>query len=480
MSGSSSGFNGWLESRKIENRVDDALRGMDDGELYMQSTQSESLSFSDGRLRGSSFSMSEGFGLRAVCGERVCFAHSDEFSEDAIDRAASTVKIARNGGEGKWDVSPEREAQLIYTDENPIGAVSVDDKIRLLQSVDAFARGKDARVKQVSVSMQNAWSTFEVLRPGGERFSDTRPIVSFTVNVIMSENGRMESGTWAGGGRFGFERYLDEAVWQDFVIRALRHAEVNLQSKPAPAGKMTVVLGAGWPGVMLHEAVGHGLEGDAVVKGQSCYAGRMGEQVAATGVTIVDKGNIKDRRGSLTIDDEGTPTKENVLIENGILVGLMHDRLSARKMGVKPTGNGRRQSYAHEILPRMTNTFMLSGGHDPDEIIASVDDGIYAVSFGGGQVNTTSGDFVFACTEAYRVRKGRVEEPIKGATLIGNGPEAMRNVTMVGNNLELDNGIGKCGKAGQDIPVGVGQPTIRMEDITVGGTDPTRPLATIT
>lgn len=462
-------FNGWPESDSVRSMIDDALRDADDGELYLQGAQSESLQFVDGRLKSSSFNTGEGFGLRTVCGEQVGYGHSNEFSEAALARAAEAASIAKRGGSGTWDVSPERTNQKLYTDENPIDLIPFEVKAKLLEDVNNYARSKDPRVVQVSATISAAWSKVEILRPGGERYRDTRPMVQFRVQIVMAEGDRQETGM-SGGGRFSFERYLDETVWQAEVDEAVRMAGVNLTSQPAPAGVMDVVLGPGWPGVMLHEAVGHGLEGDAIRKGTSAFSGLLGEQVAAKGVTVVDNGTISEVRGSLTTDDEGTPTGETVLIEDGILKAFMQDRQNARLMGGQSTGNGRRESYAHLPMPRMTNTYMENGEHDPAEILASVEDGIYAVNFGGGQVDITSGNFVFSCTEAYRVRNGRQEEAIKGATLIGNGPEAMRRVTMIGNDLALDPGVGVCGKAGQSVPVCVGQPTLRMNEITIGGT----------
>lgn len=463
-------FNGWLESAKIQRHLDDVLKGMDDGELYLESTQSEFLEFSDQKLKSAKIQTREGFGLRTVSGELVGFSHSNDLDEAAFGRAVDAVKLAKSGKGGSWDVSPERTNRHLYTDGNPYDSIAVAAKIEILKAVDAYARNQDARVQQVTVNMTGQQSVVEIMRPGGERYGDVRPMVNFRVSVMMAENGRMETGMSAAGGRFHLDRLLSEEDWKKHADEAIRKAAVNLKSKKAPAGKMPIVLASGWPGVMIHEAVGHGLEGDAVHKNQSIYAGHVGEQVAAKGVTIVDNGTIKERRGSLTIDDEGTTSGENVLIEDGILKGFMHDRLSARLMGVTPTGNGRRESYAHQVMPRMTNTYMTGGTHDDAEILASIEDGIYAADLGGGQVNITSGDFVFECTEAYRVRNGKIEEPVKGATIIGNGPEAMKNVTMVGKDSELDPGMGVCGKSGQSVPVGVGQPMVRIEDVTIGGT----------
>lgn len=460
----------WGKSPSVARVLDDTLHRMDDGELYLQSFQFDSLALSDGRLSSANFATGVGFGLRAVKNDLAGFAHSNDLDESALRLAADAVSIAGGHGGGAWDVSPPRATRVLYSDENPIDLVPFESKIRLLNAVDAYARSADARVTQVSANISASWEAIEILRPGEERYSDVRPLVRFGVSVVLEEGGRLESGRYSAGGRYSAERFLDQSVWKKHVDNAVRQASINLHSVPAPAGKMTVVLGAGWPGVMLHEAVGHGLEGDAIRKGQSAYSGLLGEQVAARGVTVVDDGTMDQRRGSLTLDDEGTPTQSTVLIEDGVLRGFMHDRLSARLMGCSSTGNGRRQSYAHVCMPRMTNTYMRNGSHDPGEILASVKDGLYAVDFDGGQVDISSGNFVFSCTEAYRVRGGKVEEAVKGATLIGNGPQVMRQVSMVGNDLALDEGIATCGKNGQDVPVGVGQPTLRMDDVTVGGT----------
>lgn len=465
------GFEGWSDREAISRKLDSALSDADDGELYIQQSQSESLSFMDGRLNASSFNTDQGFGLRTVCGDQIGYGHSNEFSEAAFDRAVEAASIAKKGQSGNWDVSPDRTNRQLYRQDNPIDTVPFATKVKLLEQVNAYARGKDPRVVQVMAGMNASWSGIEIVRPGGERYRDIRPMAQFRVQVVMAENGRSESGMSGDGGRFGFNRYLNEDVWQAQVDEAIRMAVVNLGSKPAPAGVMDIVLGAGWPGVMLHEAVGHGLEGDAIRKGMSAYSGKKGEQVAAQGVTIVDEGDMDERRGSLSIDDEGTPCERTVLIEDGVLTGHMQDRQNARLMGEKPTGNARRESYAHLPMPRMTNTYMENGTVDPKEILSSVKDGIYAVNFGGGQVDITSGNFVFSCTEAYRVKNGEQQEAIKGATLIGSGPEAMRRVSMIGNDLALDPGIAVCGKAGQSVPVCVGQPTLKMDQITVGGTN---------
>ncbi|MBA5778378.1 metalloprotease TldD [Stappia sp. F7233] len=447
-----------------------ALAGADDGELFLEYRQSESLVFDNGRLKGANFDTTQGFGLRAVAGEAAGYAHSGEISKAALKRAADAVSAVASGRSGTYAAAPQRTNRHLYVDENPLGQPSFEEKVRLLQEVDAFARARDPRVRQVSVSIAGTWQVVDILRADGHRVRDIRPLVRFNVSIVVGEGDRQESGSYGFGGRAGFGEFVAEARWQAAVDEALRQAVVNLSAVPAPAGSFDVVLGPGWPGILLHEAVGHGLEGDFNRKKTSAFAGLMGERVASKGVTIVDDGTIPDRRGSLTVDDEGTPTNRTVLIEDGILVGYMQDRQNARLMGVKPTGNGRRQSFAHIPMPRMTNTVMMAGDRDPAEILASVEDGIYAVSFGGGQVDITSGKFVFSCTEAYRVQGGKVGQPIKGAMLIGNGPDALTRVAMIGNDMQLDPGIGTCGKQGQGVPVGVGQPTLRIDGMTIGGT----------
>ena len=459
-----------LDRSQVQSIVDDALAGADDGELFLEFCRSESFSFDDGRLKAASFDTTQGFGLRSVAGEATGYAHANDLSEDAIRRAAETVKAVAQGHSGTLALAPARTNAKLYADVDPLGSAEFAAKIRLLEEMNAYARGRDSRVRQVSCSLAGEHQTIEIMRAGGESWRDIRPLVRLGVSVVVEENGRQEMGFHGGGGRCGYETYLDPRYWQDAVDEALRQALVNLRSVPAPAGEMTVVLGAGWPGILLHEAVGHGLEGDFNRKKTSAFAGLLGERVAAPGVTVVDDGTLGGRRGSLTIDDEGTPTTRTVLIEDGILRGLMQDRQNARLMGAAPTGNGRRQSHAHSIMPRMTNTYMLSGDKAPEEILESVEKGIYATSFGGGQVDITSGKFVFSCTEAYLIENGKKGAPIKGATLIGNGPDALTRVTMIGNDLQLDPGIGTCGKNGQSVPVGVGQPTLRLDGLTVGGT----------
>ncbi|MDJ0628616.1 MAG: metalloprotease TldD [Rhodobacter sp.] len=447
----------------------DATAGADDGELFLERSRSETISFDDGRVKTASYDASEGFGLRAVRGETAGYAHSSEISEAALKRAVETAKLAVGDGGGTLAQAPQATNVKLYGDRNPIDDAAFPVKIDTLREIDAFARGLDSRVVQVTASMAASIQEVEILRPEGILVRDVRPMTHLNVSVIVEENGRRESGSMGGGGRIGLDGLIDRSHWEATAKEALRIALVNLEAVPAPAGVMDVALGAGWPGVLLHEAVGHGLEGDFNRKKTSAFAGLMGQPVAAKGVTVLDDGTIPDRRGSITVDDEGTPSGKNVLIEDGILVGYMQDRQNARLMGVRPTGNGRRQSYAHIPMPRMTNTYMLSGDADPGEIVAELKDGIYAVGFGGGQVDITNGKFVFSCTEAYRVQNGKVGAPVKGATLIGDGPTALRQIRAIGNDMALDPGIGNCGKGGQRVPVGVGQPTLLMGGLTVGG-----------
>jgi TldD protein len=459
-----------MDRARVESLVDDSLRGADDGELFLEYRQSESFSFDDGRLKAASFDTTQGFGLRAVAGESTGYAHASELSEDAIRRAGDTVRAVTRGYTGTVAAPPARTNTKLYTDIDPLKSAEFAAKVKLLEEMNEYARSRDSRVRQVSCSVSGEWQTVEILRPGGEVYRDVRPLVRIGVSVVVEKDGLQESGYYGGGGRGGYETYFEPDYWRAGVDEALRQALVNLDAVPAPAGEMNVVLGPGWPGILLHEAIGHGLEGDFNRKKTSAFAGLLGERVAAPSVTVVDDGSISGRRGSLSIDDEGTPSSRTVLIEDGILKGYMQDRQNARLMGVAPTGNGRRQSYGSTIMPRMTNTFMLGGKDDPAEIIASVDKGIYATNFGGGQVDITNGKFVFSCTEAYLIENGKVGRPIKGATLIGNGPEALTRVKMVGNDLKLDTGVGVCGKNGQSVPVGVGQPTVRLDGLTVGGT----------
>jgi len=459
-----------IDEARVRSLVADALKGADDGELFLEHSQSESLTFDDGRLKGGSFNTDQGFGLRSVAGEATGFAHAGDLSEAALKRAADAVGAVTRGYHGTYAEAPNRTNVKLYGDENPIGTPSFEDKVHLLQEMDAYLRNKDPRVRQVTASISASWQVVDILRADGHRVQDIRPMTRISLSVVVGQGDRQESGSYGMGGRRGFGEFIATESWQHGADEALRQALVNLEAIDAPAGTMDVVLSSGWPGVMLHEAVGHGLEGDFNRKKTSAFAGLLGKMVASKGVTVVDDGTIEGRRGSLTIDDEGTPSAYNVLIEDGKLVGYMQDRQNARLMGMAPTGNGRRQSHAHQPMPRMTNTYMLGGDKTPEEIISSVKKGIYAVSFGGGQVDITSGKFVFGCTEAYLIEDGKIGAPVKGAMLIGNGPESMSRISMVGNDMKLDTGIGMCGKGGQGVPVGVGQPHLRMDQVTVGGT----------
>jgi TldD protein len=450
-----------------------ALHGADDGELYLEHRASESYSFDDGRLKQASGDVSQGFGLRAVKGETTAYAHSAELTDASLKRAAATV---RGVDWGQASVSTKLEPAFganrhLYGSDNPLAAISFEAKLAVLEQIDAYLRAKDSRVKQVSATLAANWQRVQILRADGRSVDDVRPLVRLSIQAIVGDGTTMESGSSGAGGRYMYDALLTPEGWKPVADEALRQALVNLSARPAPAGELPVVLGAGWCGVLLHEAVGHGLEGDFNRKGSSTFAGRIGEQVAAKGVTVVDDGTFENRRGSLTIDDEGTPTSRNVLIEDGILKGYIQDRMNARLMGVAATGNGRRESYSHAPLPRMTNTFMLGGNAVKEEMIASVKRGIYAAYLGGGQVDITSGKFVFNATEAYMIEDGKISYPIKGATLIGSGPEIMKKITAIGNDMALDPGIGTCGKAGQSVPVGVGQPSLLISGMTVGGTE---------
>ena len=449
----------------------DAIRGADDGELFLEYREGEALVFDNGRLKTANFNTEQGFGLRTVAGEAAGYAHSSELTGDALRRAAEAVATVKDGHSGTLAASPQRTNRHLYGEDNPIASPGFEAKAALLSEIDAWLRARDPRVRQVTASVVSSWQRVEILRGDGSVAEDVRPLVKVNVSVVVGDGDRQETGGYGMGGRKAIGEFIAEGSWKHAAEEALRQALVNLEAVPAPAGTFDIVLANGWPGVMLHEAVGHGLEGDFNRKKTSAFAGLMGQQVAAKGVTVVDDGTIAERRGSLTIDDEGTPSGHNVLIEDGKLVGYMQDRQNARLMGMTPTGNGRRESYAHQPMPRMTNTYMTGGDKTPEEIIASVKKGIYAVSFGGGQVDITSGKFVFGCTEAYMIEDGKVSRPIKGAMLIGNGPDAMHRVSMVGNDSKLDNGVGMCGKAGQGVPVGVGQPHLRMDQMTVGGTE---------
>jgi TldD protein len=459
-----------MERARVEKTVAETLQGADDGELFLEYCQSESLAFDDGRLKSASFDTAQGFGLRSVAGEAAGYAHSSELSEAAIRRAAETVRAVHAGHGGTLALPPAGTNRSLYTDHNPLAEVGFEAKVKLLAEIDAYARAKDPRVRQVAVSLSGSWQAVQIIRGDGVRVADIRPLVRLSVVLTVGDGTRMENGAHGTGGRVPYAEFIDPENWRGYVDEALRQALVNLDSVAAPAGEMAVVLGNGWPGILLHEAIGHGLEGDFNRKKTSAFAGLMGQQVASKGVTVVDDGTLRDRRGSLSVDDEGTPSQNTTLIEDGVLVGYMQDRQNARLMGMRPTGNGRRQGYAHIPMPRMTNTYMLSGGHDPQEIIASVKKGLYAVNFGGGQVDITSGKFVFSAAEAYLIENGKIGPAVKGATLIGNGPDVLTKVSMIGNDMALDPGIGTCGKEGQGVPVGVGQPTLRIDGLTVGGT----------
>jgi len=444
---------------------------VDYADLYFQYARSEGWSLEEGIVKSGSFNIEQGVGVRAISGEKTAFAYSDEISLAALRSAArATRAIAIQGGNGR---APRLKRGVptppLYGALDPIAALADAEKVSLLERLEKYARALDTRVVEVMASLAGTWEVVLVARSDGRMTADVRPLVRVSLSVIMEQNGRREQGAGGGGGRVDYA-YFDDAMLKEYAARAVHQGSVNLAAKPSPAGSMTVVLGSGWPGILLHEAIGHGLEGDFNRKGSSAFAGRIGERVAAPGVSVVDDGTIPDRRGSLSIDDEGNPTQRTSLIDDGILVGYLQDSLNARLMGVAPTGNGRRESFAHLPLPRMTNTYMLNGDKNPEEIIASVKKGLYAANFGGGQVDITSGKFVFSAAEAYLIENGRITTPVKGATLIGNGPDVLRRVTMIGNDMALDPGVGTCGKEGQSVPVGVGQPTLKIEGLTVGGT----------
>lgn len=459
-----------MDRARIEGVVGEALAGADDGELYLEYCQSESLSWDDGKLKSANFDTTQGFGLRAVAGEACGFAHASALDEAAVRRAAQTVAAIKAGHSGEMAEAPAGANKQLYSPENPLPQIDFAAKVKLLADIDAYVRAKEPKVKQVSCSISGEWQAVQIIRADGRRVADLRPLVRLSVSVVAQDGTRMEMGGHGGGGRVDYADFFQPDTWRAYADEALRQALVNLDSVPAPAGEMTVVLGPGWPGILLHEAIGHGLEGDFNRKKTSAFSGLMGQRIAAKGVTVVDDGTIGQRRGSLNIDDEGTSTQVTPLIEDGVLVGYMQDRLNARLMGVKPTGNGRRQSYAHAPMPRMTNTIMMNGEHSQEEIIRSVKRGLYAKHFGGGQVDITSGKFVFSASEAYLIEDGKLGPAVKGATLIGNGPDALTRVSMIGNDMELDSGVGTCGKDGQGVPVGVGQPSLRIDGLTVGGT----------
>ena len=459
-----------LNDSKIDKIVSDSLLNADDGELYLEFCESESFVYDDQRLKSASFDVSKGFGLRAISNESTGYAHSSDIDESSLKKASNTVNFVTKGNKGSFNSSFNRTNKKLYHEVNPINSSLFAEKVETLKKIDEYARKQNPNVKQVSAALNGEWQVVRIYRPGGILVEDIRPLVRLYISVVLEKNGRLESGNRGTGGRINYTKFLNDSHWQSQVDEAIKQAEINLDSVDAPAGEMDVVLGPGYPGILLHEAIGHGLEGDFNRKKTSAFSNLMGERIANESVTVVDDGTIDLRRGSLSIDDEGTPTNCTTLIENGILTGYMQDRLNSRLMGVNPTGNGRRESYAHAPMPRMTNTYMLSGDKSPEEIIKSVKNGLYAVDFGGGQVDITNGKFVFTCTEAYKIKDGKVEQPVKGATLIGSGPEVLKRVKLVGNDSKMDTGTGTCGKDGQSVPVGVGQPTMLVENLTVGGT----------
>ena len=461
-----------INKQKTISLVQDTLHNAEDGDLFFELVENETLSFDDGRLKSATYNQKSGFGFRGISGEVDIFARSDQLSTDSLIRASKLVKKIKSNYSGNTNISSKNlNNNYLYINKNPIEETNIKQKIDLLEKIDKYARKSNKLVRQVFANISLTWQAVQIVRSDGQNSADIRPLVRLNVSVVVEKNGRMETGSSGSGGRILFNDYLFKQNWQREVDEAIRIAIVNLESVNAPAGEVEIVLGPGWPGVMLHEAVGHGLEGDFNRKGTSIFSGRVGERVASKGVTVIDDGTLPNRRGSITIDDEGTVSKRNILIEDGILCGFMQDRQNARLMGVSPTGNGRRQSYQHLPMPRMTNTFMENGRFEPQEIIDSVKRGIYAVNFGGGQVDITSGKFVFSASEAYMLENGKIGAPVKGATLIGNGPDAMSKITMIGNDCKLDNGVGTCGKSGQTVPVGVGQPTLKIGGIIVGGTD---------
>ena len=459
-----------LNDSKIDKIVSDSLLNADDGELYLEFCESESFVYDDQRLKSASFDISKGFGLRAISNESTGYAHSSDIDESSLKKASNTVNFVTKDNKGSFNSSFNRTNKKLYHDVNPINSSLFAEKVETLKKIDEYARKQNPNVKQVSAALNGEWQVVRIYRPGGILVEDIRPLVRLYISVVLEKNGRLENGSRGSGGRINYDNFLNDNHWQNQVNEAIQQAEINLESVDAPAGEMDVVLGPGYPGILLHEAIGHGLEGDFNRKKTSAFSNLMGERIADESVTVVDDGTIDSRRGSLSIDDEGTPTNCTTLIENGILTGYMQDRLNSRLMGVNPTGNGRRESYAHAPMPRMTNTYMLSGNFEHEELIKSTKKGIYATQFSGGQVDITSGKFVFSASEAYEIINGKIGKPLKGATLIGNGPEILKEVTMVGNNLKLDNGIGTCGKEGQMVPVGVGQPSLKIKKLTVGGT----------
>lgn len=461
-----------LQVNDIQKTLDHLMQhDIDTADLYFESSHAESWVLEDGIVKEGSHSIDQGVGVRAISGDKTGFAYSDEIVTPALTSAADAARtIARSGGEGKLQSWKKQTMPVLYAADDPLSSISAEEKVNLLKKIDAEARKKDPRVKQVLVGLSALHTTMLVAGSDGTFAGDVRPLVRLNVNVIVEENGRIEKGGSGGGGRFGYEYFLNNNLYTTYIDEAVQQALTNLEAIPAPAGSMIVVLGPGWPGILLHEAIGHGLEGDFNRKKTSAFSGRIGERVATPEVTVVDDGTIANRRGSLNVDDEGTPTQCTTLIERGILRGYLQDKHNARLMGMQPTGNGRRESYAHLTMPRMTNTYMLGGSYSSEEIISSVHKGIYAQQFGGGQVDITNGKFVFSASQAFLIENGKITRPVKGATIIGNGPDVLTRVSMVGNDMKLDSGIGTCGKDGQSVPVGVGQPTIKIDTLTVGGT----------
>ena len=459
-----------LNSDKTEALLSKTLDGCDDGELYIEESVSENFSFDDNVLKNTSFDETKGFGLRAVKDELIGYAHSSDLDMTSLIEASDTVASIKKGYKGSKIIVPKKTNLQLYTDQNPLSVVDFSKKIKLLEDINNYTRGLDSRVSQLAINLSGSWQKINILRPSGHKLNDIRPLVRLNISVTLENNGKKETGSVGLGGRYSYDNIFKEKVWKNAVSEAIEQADTMLKAIPAPAGENTVVLGPGWPGILLHEAIGHGLEGDFNRKKISVFTELMGSLVASKEVTVYDDGTIPDRRGSFTIDDEGTASEKTTLIENGKLVGFMQDRQNARLMNTKPTGNGRRQSYAHQPMPRMSNTIMANGQHNPVEILENTKDGIYAKTFGGGQVDITNGKFVFSASEAYLIENGRITSPIKGATLIGSGFEVLKKVKFVGNDLKMDPGIGTCGKNGQGVPVGVGQPTLKIDGLTVGGT----------
>ena len=456
-------------TEKSAKLVDETLSSYDDGELFVEKTVSENLIFDDNKIKNASFDEEKGFGLRVVKDDSIGFSHSSELTDASLLKAVNAVKTLENGSNSKNTI-PNKTNNTLYSDENPIQLVEFKSKINLLENINSYARSKDLRVKQVSITLAANYQNIEIYKEGGITFNDSRPLVRLNVNVSIERNNSIENGSYGFGGRHMYDLLFMEKNWKNAVDKAYNQALVRLDAIEAPAGEQTVILGPGWPGILLHEAIGHGLEGDFNRKKTSAFADLVGKKVASEQITIVDDGTLLNKRGSLTIDDEGTPSQKTVLIENGILKNFMQDRLNAKLMNTNATGNGRRESYSCIPMPRMTNTYMMDGKYEHNELIESTTNGIYATQFSGGQVDITSGKFVFSASEAYEIKNGRIGRPIKGATLIGNGPDVLKKVSMVANNLELDNGIGTCGKEGQSVPVGVGQPSLKVDNLTVGGT----------